>query len=756
MEDVPPSYEFAIDREAWHIIAPWIPSSDLCSACLVSRKWHSIFIPFLWGDPASHFGAENDAVYVALTRFKRTLRRARPSVRQLTHTLHLPPALSEIYGGPNPTWLRDVLENLPNLQSLVVSKLPFFDHHSLLALRQSSSNRRRSLDDADEEIPLYGLKLLLARREPNATLISLAEALRHFRQLVYLDLSYTSPARDASVLLALSGLYDLQVLKLRGIGLRDSEAEVLANAIETRVRLLDLSENQLTDMAVRSLMQACFPDRQTNGNRPHARQVEDWPVGIPAGPDFLSLDTLRSEDLDHELLKQLTNPLTGRLAFEDIPHRGLTHLYISDNHLSVEGLSSLLKSTRLHILDGGSVDTVKEIARTRSLTAPSGYTDEVSFPGAEKLIPLLSTYASNNLTYLRIDHAVVTKELQPRDAPSPSSSVAELPTPITSAAELPPEERVVFEAPAPAHQPVELPSERDPIYELSGESAPPKFELAGDCIHFALSPPVGDAPVQSQADSEEEVRPVRGEGAFAPEVVTNGDGQEDEAGPSDEEVVLNASGTGLGSKKSRRVNSWHRSDFDSWRPNDDAGPLNGPHHDHYVHIGPNIPLVHIPPRKAPVASTVRLARMETILQKRPKVTFAKPEANPIPPSNKEKVLTPRKGLPLSKFHPSFLPHLRTLILTNVPSSIRQSSPVIPALRDLISACADEAQLALLRAQTNYSLPPGRSRKASEMHHARSLFALRQIVLEIAPPQAESKDGVSRSGTKGWHHSRQRI
>lgn len=63
MEDVPPSYESAVNRDIWQIIAPWILSSDLCSASLVCRKWHSLFAPFLWGDPASHFGTQNDAVY---------------------------------------------------------------------------------------------------------------------------------------------------------------------------------------------------------------------------------------------------------------------------------------------------------------------------------------------------------------------------------------------------------------------------------------------------------------------------------------------------------------------------------------------------------------------------------------------------------------------------------------------------------------------------------------------------------------------
>lgn len=738
MEDVPPSYDFAVDREVWRIVAPWISSSDLCSACLVSKKWHVIFIPFLWGDPASHFGTENDAVYVALTRFKRTLKKARATVRQLTHTLQLPPALSEIYGGPNPTWLRDVLEYLPNLQSLIVSRLPFFDHHSLLALRHSSTSRRLSFDESEEEIALYGLKLLLAVREPNSTSASLAEALRHFPQLVYLDLSYTTPARDASVLAALSNLYDLQVVKLRGVGLRDGEAEVLANSIGTRVRLLDVSENYLTDMAVRSLLQACFlpAERSANANRPNGRQVEDWPVGIAPGPDFLSLDTLRSEQLDQELLKQLMNPLTGRLAFEDIPHRGLTHLYIADNNLSVEGLSSLLKTTRLHILDGGTVDTVKIIARTVSLSSPTGYRDEISFPGAEKLIPILSTYASNNLTYLRLDHAVVTQRLQLRDAPSPTSSVAELSTPITSAAELPPEERIVFEAPAPAHYPAEMPSQREPIYELPADSAFPKYELPGDCIHFALSPPIGEAPVPSRTASQERLKPIKGEGAFAPEAVVDENGHSNEEDSTDEEVILNASGTGRTVRKHPTVPDEPASNSGG------ASPASPP----LARVSP------ISPSQPPLPSTLRMARMETILRKRPVGISTK--AHPSIP-NSGALETQSQHIP--EFHPSALPHLRTLVLTNVPASVPQSSPIIPALRTFVSACADEAQLALLRAKTNYSLPPGRSRQAAEVHHAWSLFALSLIVLEIAPIQLEAKNSIPRSKTvKGWQHLRQRM
>lgn len=59
----PPSYEAASYRQLWAIIAPYVVSEDLLSACLVSREWHRSFAPQLWGNPATRFGADMDAVH---------------------------------------------------------------------------------------------------------------------------------------------------------------------------------------------------------------------------------------------------------------------------------------------------------------------------------------------------------------------------------------------------------------------------------------------------------------------------------------------------------------------------------------------------------------------------------------------------------------------------------------------------------------------------------------------------------------------
>lgn len=63
MDDLLPSYESVIRQNPWELVAPYLPSEDLCSAALVCQSWHQVFTPHLWGDPASHFGVENDTVY---------------------------------------------------------------------------------------------------------------------------------------------------------------------------------------------------------------------------------------------------------------------------------------------------------------------------------------------------------------------------------------------------------------------------------------------------------------------------------------------------------------------------------------------------------------------------------------------------------------------------------------------------------------------------------------------------------------------
>ncbi|EAU36215.1 conserved hypothetical protein [Aspergillus terreus NIH2624] len=606
-------------------------------------------MPFLWGDPASHFGTDNDAVYVALTRFRRTLKYARLEVRMLTHTLHMPPALSEIYGGPRPEWLREILERLPCLQALMVSKLPFFDHNAMMALKGPSNTGHQSTQT-------YDVRLLLADHEPNTTSVGIAETLLRFHELIYLDLSYTTPARDQIVLSALSQLEHLQVLKLRGIGLKDPEAEFLANAIGLRVRFLDLRNNSLTDMAVRSLLQASFmpPDRSHS----------------PAQASSPTTRLLSSPNLDELFMKALTQPLTGRLWVEDLPHVGVTHLYIAENQLTVEGVAGLLASSRLHALDVGTVDTARSLTKGQlSLPLPPEENLQ-ALPGAEKLIPILGSAAKDNLTYLRGHHAICTADAPLKEAESPYALLPELPT----------------ESDSPIPREAELDVSHQ-LHELPGGG--PVFELPAEPVLPAQAAPADSPAVRRQRTVyEDEPLPIRRRGSvFAPEVVQNE--------VNTESGVVVESGTNLSTSP--------RSIRGSICASDSYPQTLDPVH----RCSSPLPL-----------DDVRSQKIQELLSKRPK-----------------NQTLPRRDSRENKFpylHPSHVPHLETLVLTDVPSHIPAKSPVLKSLIRFITACSNEALLATLQAGSDYSLPPGQARAKAEQERARSLFSLRRLVLEVTP------------------------
>lgn len=50
-------------REVWVLVVPYVDDMDLYSACLVCRNWWQLFSTCLWGNPASHFGNDSDAIY---------------------------------------------------------------------------------------------------------------------------------------------------------------------------------------------------------------------------------------------------------------------------------------------------------------------------------------------------------------------------------------------------------------------------------------------------------------------------------------------------------------------------------------------------------------------------------------------------------------------------------------------------------------------------------------------------------------------
>ncbi|KAL2001614.1 hypothetical protein VTN02DRAFT_1523 [Thermoascus thermophilus] len=595
----------------------------------------------------------------------------------LTHTLHLPPAPSEIYGGPRPEWLRDLLDYLPCLQSLMVSELPFFDHNAMVALRTQPASRQT-----------YNLRLLLAEREPNATSAGIAEALSRFPALVYLDLSYTTAARDRTVLSTLYLLPDLQVLKLRGIGLKDADAELIADAIGTRVRFLDLRNNRLTDMAVRSLMRASFlpPEDSFDDGRDAASRIRR--------PSSRLGDLLKSPELDDMFTQQLSRPLTGHSFFENLPHDGITHLYLADNQLTVEGVAGLLASGRLHILDVGTVDTAQSITRGQS-AVPHGRGDSsAGFPGAEELIPILGASAKEHLTYLRVHHAVVTKETPVRNKISPAVLLPELPGEIAHS-EL------------SAAQPILELDAGNGIVELQSKSGPIS-ELADTSVSLATS-----------INGTNGVRHTRDEDEPSPEIRR---GSVFEPGTEHGNIILDARGTDLSLSRPSPTQ-------------EQPSPFSTLSADHWS----GIPNPTIEPSSPTPAPDLQSQKIQELLAKRPK-------RSTLPLRNSKDAAFPY-------LHPSHVPHLETLVLTDVPSHVPVNSPILSSLIRFITACSNEELLATLQARSNYSLPPGRARINAEKQHARDLFSLRRLILEITPVSKgrSGKKNPSPWKPEGYHN-----
>ncbi|OAL56728.1 hypothetical protein IQ07DRAFT_674877 [Pyrenochaeta sp. DS3sAY3a] len=680
MDDLLPSYESAVQQDPWIFVARYLPSEDLCSAALVCRKWHETFTPHLWGSPASHFGVQNDTVYVALTRFKRILLYVRPFVRELTHTLRFPPAHAELYGGPHAEWLRDCLEYLPRLQCLMVNGLPFIDHASLLSLRHPSLRWKASRPNSPA---VFGLRLLDASGCINATSTGLVEALPHFPNLVSLDLSRTPAAKDEAVFSTFNYLRNLRVLCLKGLGLKDDDFAVIAHAIRTRVRSLDVSDNNLTDVSARLLLEHCMKE---TGFEAHITRTPLPPVEHERiGGD---LDSLPNENLVGHLRKKLTEGFIGSLAIEEARDIGITHLYLSSNDVTVEGISGLLRSRRIQVLDVGVLPVM---LKRPDYSSPGDDDDgNIKLPGVSKLTSILSKYAAAKLRYLRVNYTLVTDDAPLEVVPSPR---AELHGDLGVYAPSNACELEANELPLP-----ELDSTDTNILELSGDMTYP--------TELPTSPPDHHLPVNSssstQRNQDQPEDPFRTPIInLVPEPLQIKRG----AAYAPEPVLIDSPLSPLSPISGN---------------NDITGPLSLLSPDVHAGLSPTTPSIDDTTTNPLGPHTTRRSRHNSshfVEDKRARLDLRQSQENCL--------------------HPGMLSKTHTLVLTDVPVTTTDKL-IIDRIIQYVKDAAEEASIARQRARHTYTLPPGRSRTIAEREYASNLFALKRIVLEMAPPRAAPK------------------
>lgn len=580
--------------------------------------------------------------------------------------------------------------------------LPFFDHGALYSLKYFSKPNEQDL----QATPVYGLRLLDASWCLNTTAPGLAEAFKHFHALTYLDLTRTAPARDATVLASLRHMPQLQVLKLRSLHLRDEDVDVLAEAIGCTIRSLDLRDNQLTDQTVRILLEKCFKNPKEAAliqQRMQSSITGDWPsnsgpqIGLDLHPEYLG------NRQDDHVRRSLTTGFVSHLGIESVCGTGITHLYISGNGLTVEGISGLIRSKRLLVLDAGTLLT--GLVRQPSQSLVNGELKFANMPGAQKLIPILDKYAKD-LRYLRIHHAAVTVDAPTEDT---DPKMAELED--TSGIVLPPHlveleavDQAVHEMPGP--EPQELPPDSFPIAELEGSPVPPRPESTQE---EAPTPP----PAPCSTLEEPRVPEIRRGSAFAPEPI-------DLVSP-----ILDATGTIIGSLNS---------------PLSPIGtqPLLSPFSQLSFSTPSQTPLASASGPVTPGGTHLDVPKSQDDSHNR-KRTYSGVI------NEHEAHLKFRSFQPHSLL-PSMLPNLQTLILTDVPATARSNS-VAKHLIQFILDCSEESNWAKLQASVGYELPPGHDRRDAEQRYARSLFALQRLVLEVALEKPDSP-----IHNRSWRHS----
>lgn len=605
----------------------------------------------------------------------------RLSVRELTHTLQLPPAHAELYGGPHAEWLRDCLEYLPRLQCLLVNGLPFFDHASLLCLRHTSVRRR---ENRPPTFPVFGLRLLDASGCMNATSAGLAEALSHLPYLVSLDLSRTPAARDETVLNKLKFLNSLRLLSLKGLGLRDAEFAVVALAIGTRVRSLDVSDNSLTDASARALLEHCLKEEPVT---PHASYGPLPP--IEHGKLDADIDAFESENVVAHVRKKLTGGFVGSLAIENARDVGITHLFLSKNAITVEGMSGLLRSSRLQVLDMGILPVMMKQPYDSSLVDGAA---DMELPGVSKLTPVLSRFASKKLKYLRINFKIITEDAPKDGANSPRAeldgNVDELALNNTHeleaidllAVELDSFGSAVFEAPGDAVYPAELPGSSQTIPRQTDDGTLSSKDPSNCSTTTMVSAPI------IEVDSERQE--VRRGGAYAPEP-----------------VLIESPHSPLSTLQT------YEERYTGSLPISPGGTvLLSP-------LGPSDGDAYQASRAFSGGARSRHNSSYYVEDRQARLNLRQTQEN--------------------RLHPGALPNIHTLVLTDVPTSTDDREVTNRLIRFIIDA-AEEAAIARQRAVHTYALPPGRRRAIAEREHAHSLFALQRIVFEMAPPQAAPK------------------
>lgn len=315
-------------------------------------------------------------------------------------------------------WLERILQASTSLHTLLLSE-------SVVSIDYLP-------EDSLPELPR--LRVLEITDCPNLEDRPLRSLLSRVRNLRYLDLSRNQNIYPIYRSTAISrDLQQLRTLKLRGANLRDAGLRALLIGLfrlhvtttePHHLRSLDVRDNLLTNEAFDWRVVPNNTD-QDDEPPPYSLTVSDiQPSSIidssgflrafEDGKDIVSVfDTkfsaaLRSarlqftDQVEDVVAHIKASPTPNTSSLYESLHPGLTHLYISGNQITAQGVEELLKRLPLQVFDCGTITRSKAMKEVLSTEASILVETEVAFT------ILAGIKKCPTLRFLRVNHQVVT------------------------------------------------------------------------------------------------------------------------------------------------------------------------------------------------------------------------------------------------------------------------------------------------------------------------------------------------------------
>ncbi|KAI5458149.1 leucine rich repeat domain protein [Mariannaea sp. PMI_226] len=443
-----PSYHEATSRPDWLALAvPFVPPCDYPAACLVNRRFWSVFAPRLWSNvlrTVRRAGLQSgDDLTWWLNFIFAQLSQTRQCTRVLTGVLdarefgrdshHF--ALGQQEGTLNQSF-KQAISLFPNLTCILLDGHSQLDPNTIFGTGTGSGAINQRL-----------LLLSIANLNCPAPLPNSFFSYPGMRNLVYLDVSgIPGSIRN----LVSSQLHDLRILKVRNREVDDAAFCELVLHFGSRLWSLDVGNNKISDTVVQMITSYCFSginlqseayfrvegmlepaqggigakdyglftfveESQWSGSFSHPeRYLIDSPMyianaesGLQEYQAFRSDGQARPKPDSADAVLRAFSGEDLRLSLESYHGSwGLTHLNLSDNQMSSFGIERLLRESK------GRLE--KLTCDYMPLVTPPK-TQSQLWPKSAKLFGILNAayfvrpVFSSNLRTLRLHHSFVTQ-----------------------------------------------------------------------------------------------------------------------------------------------------------------------------------------------------------------------------------------------------------------------------------------------------------------------------------------------------------